>query len=289
MADSEGNITGSNHKSGDTVAIEIACLTKAANLMYGYDFHGFSISVLKRKILAFINKKQMDSISYLQHVILKDKALFLELVAELTINVTQMFRDADVYRTIRDRVLPRFSEYEFLKIWVAGCSSGEEAYSMAILLEELGWYDRTRIYATDISMPVLETAVQRIYEAGRMKENTQNYLKAGGSRAFSDYYTARYDRVRIDKTLQRNIKFAVHNLASEEGFGMMDIILCRNVFIYFKHDLQAKILRLFHRTLNTDGILCLGSGEGLMSLNQPDNYFEAVSSKCRIFRKAEAS
>lgn len=223
----------------------------------------------------------------MQYQILYDKNFFLLLLSQLTVNVTQMFRNPDFYSQLRKIVFPRFKDYPFIKIWIAGCSTGEEAYSIAIALKEERLYDKSQIYATDISIPVLEKAKQGIYPADKMKEYTNNYRKGGGKKSFSEYYTAKYDHAIMDKTLRNNITFADHNLATDSSFGMMDIIFCRNVFIYFTRPLQSHVLGLFNESLSPEGILCLGSQESIMFIEETKNYFKEFCPNKSIYIKKD--
>jgi len=265
--------------------IEIKCLTEAIYQKYGYDFRGYAWDSLKRRVIDILKEMKSENISQMQHQVLYDKSFFLLILSKLTINVTQMFRDPDFYSKLRKIVFPRFKEYPFIKIWLAGCSTGEEAYSIAIALKEEGLYEKSQIYATDISIPVLEKAKQGIYSAGVMKEYTNNYRKGGGKKSFSEYYTAKYDHAIMDKTLHENINFADHNLATDTSFGLMDIILCRNVFIYFTRSLQTRVLRLFNDSMDKGGILCMGSQENIMYTEEATNYFEKLCSDESIYIK----
>ncbi|EIJ41163.1 methylase of chemotaxis methyl-accepting protein [Beggiatoa alba B18LD] len=245
----------------DVQNIEIQLLLQAIYLKYGYDFRNYAKASLKRRIEHRLSKDKISSISLMQHKILYDEEFFSNLLLDLSINVTEMFRDPDFYQAIRKTVIPRLKKFPFLKIWHAGCSTGEEVYSMAILLKEEGLYERTQIYATDMNEVVLRQAKQGIFSMSRLKQYTANYQKAGGTESFSDYYSAHYDHVVMDKTLKENILFSDHNLATDGVFGEMNLIMCRNVMIYFDRDLQNRVFRLFHESLCLGGILCLGSKE----------------------------
>ncbi len=265
--------------------IEIRCLIKAMHLKYGYDFHGFSDTALKPRVLEFMADENIETISQLLHQVINDRVLFLSLVSKLTINVTQMFRNPAFYQILRSDLFEKFRDAQFVKIWLAGCSTGEEAHSVAIALKEEGLYDKSRIYATDISAPVLETAQQGIYNAGLIKDYTKNYIQAGGRGSFAQFYTAAYDHVLMDSSLRENISFAVHNLAADGSFGRMDMILCRNVLIYFTRRLQSRVLSLFYESLNDNGILCLGAGESVISLENADKFFKVLNAENRIYQK----
>ncbi|MFH2059784.1 MAG: protein-glutamate O-methyltransferase CheR [Pseudomonadota bacterium] len=265
--------------------IEIKCLVEAIYQKYGYDFKEYSWDSFKRRVISIQKEQKIDTVSQILHQIIYDKAFFLLLLSKLTVNVTQMFRDPGFYRKLRENIFPRFESYPFIKIWLAGCSSGEEAYSIAIALKEEGLYKKSQIYATDISIPVLEKAKKGIYPAGMMKEYTNNYREGGGKKSLSDYYTAKYDHVIMAKALRENITFADHNLATDTCFGVMDIIFCRNVFIYFTRPLQSRVLRLFSESLGQGGILCLGSQESILFIEGAANCFKELYSKESIYIK----
>ena len=195
-----------------------------------------------------------------------------------------MFRDPLFYKAIRDEIIPIIKTYPFFKIWHAGCSSGEEVYSMAIILKEEGIYDRAQIYATDFNQQVLKKAKEGIYHIDKIKEYTRNYQKAGGVNSFSDYYMAKYDSVILDKSLKKNIVFADHNLVSDSVFGEMNMIVCRNVLIYFNSDLQKNVVKLFEESLRPGGFLCLGSKENL-KLSGSFSDFKVIDDKEKIYKK----
>jgi chemotaxis protein methyltransferase CheR len=243
--------------------IEIQLLLQAIYLKYGYDFRNYAKASIKRRIHHRMNKESIDSISMMQHKVLYDVAFFERLLLDMSINVTEMFRDPNFYLALRKHVIPKLHEQSYIKIWHAGCSTGEEAYSMAILLKEEGLYDKTQIYATDMNEVVLKQAKEGIFSIRKLQQYTSNYQKAGGQEAFSNYYTAHYDHVVMDKSLKENILFSDHNLAVDGVFGEMHLILCRNVLIYFNRELQNRVIGLFYDSLASNGILCLGSKESL--------------------------
>lgn len=264
--------------------IEYKLLLEAIYLAYGYDFRSYSQASLRRRISHHLMMQHVDNISELQGSILRDRIAFSRLLNDLTINVTEMFRDPEFYRAFREKVVPVLKTHPFLKIWHAGCATGEEIYSMAILLQEEGLYDRSHIYATDIDKNVLEKAKKGIFAASSLKKYTQNYQKAGGKADFSDYYTARYDNVIMDAGLKRNVVFADHDLATDQVFGEMQVILCRNVVIYFNKSLQERVFRLFYDSLDMGGALCLGSKESLRFANC-EGAFETIDANNKIYRK----
>jgi chemotaxis protein methyltransferase CheR len=195
-----------------------------------------------------------------------------------------MFRDPSFYVAFRNEVVPALRTYPFTRIWCAGCSTGEEVYSLAIVLQEEGLYDRTRIYATDINEQVLETARSGVFPLDKMKQYTQNYIKAGGTREFSEYYVAAYDSVRFSRALTENVVFAQHNLASDRAFNEFNVIVCRNVMIYFDKALQDRVHQLFYESLATFGMLALGHKESVSFTPFVDSY-EVVDAAERIYRK----
>jgi len=268
----------------ETQNIELQLLLQAIYLKYGYDFRNYAKASIKRRVQHRLIKEGLSSISAMQHELLYDVSFFERLLLDLSINVTEMFRDPSFYLAIRKHVLPELKTYPFLKIWHAGCSSGEEVYSMAILLKEEGLYERTQIYATDMNEVVLKQAKDGIFNISRLKQYTANYQKAGGQESFSDYYTAHYDHVVMEKSLKENILFSDHNLATDGVFGEMNLIMCRNVLIYFNRDLQARAVSLFYDSLCSDGFLCLGSKESIR-FSQYSDQFEDVVREEKIYRR----
>ncbi len=245
----------------DTENIEIELLLEAIFRKYNYDFRGYSRASIKRRLKHRLSLSGFGSLTAMQHELLYNRDFFLLLLRDLSINVTQMFRDPSFYKTLRKSVLPEFANKEVIKIWHAGCSSGEEVYSMAILLQELGLYKKSRIYATDFDETILAKAKEGIYPADLLRAYTENYREAGGVESFADYYLARYERVIMDNSLKKNILFSAHNLVTDGVFGEMDLIFCRNVLIYFNRELQDRVFKLFSDSLCQGGVLCLGSKE----------------------------
>jgi chemotaxis protein methyltransferase CheR len=264
--------------------IEIELLLEAIYLKYGYDFRSYAKASIKRRILRRLSLSGLKTISEMQHGLLYDRKFFETLLLDLSINVTEMFRDPSFYRALRKKVIPELKNRSFVKVWHAGCATGEEIYSMAILLREEGLYEKTQIYATDNNQKVINEAKEGIYPIDNMKQYTRNYQKAGGRTSFSDYYTARYDNAIMRPPLKKNIVFADHNLATDGVFGEMDLILCRNVLIYFSRDLQNRAFGLFRDSLRDDGFLCLGSKESIRFSEYSDD-FEDVVTKEKIYRK----
>jgi chemotaxis protein methyltransferase CheR len=264
--------------------IEIQFLLEAICLKYGYDFRGYAEASLKRRISRNMAFSGYRSIAELQHHVLNDKTCFEKLLLDLSINVTEMFRDPKFYKAFRDHVIPGLRQLPFIKIWHAGCASGEEAYSMAILFHEEGLDRKTRVYATDFNEKILITAREGIYPLEKMQGTTSNYYQAGGKSSFTDYYTARDCDAVIHTSLKKNIVFTHHNLVSEGPFGKMDVILCRNVLIYFDRHLQNRVLCLFNDSLGAAGYLCLGTRESLRYSTCSD-HFENIVPKEKIYRK----
>ena len=268
----------------DNQNIEIQLLLEAVYLKYGYDFRNYAKASIKRRILHRMAMSGIESISEMQYKVLYDVSFFESLLLDFSINVTEMFRDPLFYRALRREVIPVLKTYSYVKIWHAGCATGEEVYSMAILLKEEGLYDRSQIYATDFNQVVLQKAREGIFPIENIKEYTVNYQKAEGKESFSGYYTAKYDSVIINQALKKNILFADHNLVTDGVFGEMNLILCRNVLIYFDKILQNRVIGLFYDSLCRNGFLCLGSKESLMFSEYKSN-FEDVVKEEKIYRK----
>ncbi len=248
-------------KKVDIEQIESDLLLEAIYRRYGYDFRQYGQASVKRRVQHYLAKTNRQTVSGLIHDILYDETVFQALFFNMSITVTEMFRDPWFYLALRKKVIPFLKTFPFVNIWQAGCATGEEVYSLAILLKEEGLYKRTRIYATDFNGVALEKAKARIYPLARMKEYSANYQKAGGKISLADYYRARYQSVIIDSSLQNNVTFANHNLTTDGVFGEMHLILCRNVLIYFNRTLQNRVLSLFRDSLRYNGFLCLGSKE----------------------------
>lgn len=271
----------------DREQIEIDLLLEAVFRCYGYDFRHYSRASLQRRIQQAMTRLHCKTISELTARLIHDPQFFQSMVAEFSITVTEMFRDPAVYQTIREKVVPCLATYPFIKIWHAGCATGEEAYSLAILLTEEGLYDRTTIYATDFNEQALSICKEGIYPLGKLQEYSRNYLKGGGAASFSDYYHAQYNSAIMASSLKRNITFARHNLVTDQVFGEMHLILCRNVLIYFDHVLQDRALQLFDESLVHNGFLCLGSHESLQFSSSSES-FSVFDRAQRIYRKRGA-
>ena len=254
--------------------IELNLLLEAIYRRYGYDFRQYSQASIRRRIQHHLTRTRVGSMSELIAKILYDEALFQSLFFDMSVTVTEMFRDPWFYLVLREKVIPFLKTFPFINVWQAGCSTGEEVYSLAILLEEEGLYKRAHIYATDFNDAVLEKAKTRIYPLERIKGYTINYQKAGGKNSLADYYRAQYQSVIIDASLQENITFANHNLATDSVFGEMHLILCRNVLIYFDRPLQDRVLSIFRDSLLYNGFLCLGSKETIHFSKVKEDFVE---------------
>jgi chemotaxis protein methyltransferase CheR len=267
-----------------TENIELELLLQAIFLQYGYDFRNYSRAHIKRRVLHRMVQAGVKSMSELQHKILHDPLCFDALIRDFSINVTEMFRNPAFYQSLRKEVIPILKTYPFLKIWHAGCSTGEEVYSFAILLKEEGLFERTQIYATDFNPHVIQKAKTGIYPIKNIKEYTANYQQAGGHSSFSDYYHASNESVIFDQSLKKQIVFAVHNLVTDGIFAEVNMIICRNVLIYFNRDLQNKVLQLFDDSLVKGGFIGLGTKETLQFSSVASKY-KTVDSKVKIFKK----
>ena len=265
--------------------IEMRLLLEAVYAKYSHDFRDYSGASLKRRVQHALLQFGCDTISQLQSKVLHDPVVFQQLLEILTIPFSEMFRDPTYWLALRQQVAPLLRTYPSLKVWVAGCATGEEVFSLAILLQEEGLLERTLIYATDINPAVLEKARQGIFSIASVRQHTANYQAAGGKRAFSDYYSAAYNAARFDPDLIRNVTFADHSLATDTVFSETHFISCRNVLIYFNKALQNRAFGLFHESLCHRGFLGLGSKESLDFSHFADR-FEPVAKRDRIFRKA---
>lgn len=264
--------------------IEIRLLVQAIFLRYGHDFRDYAQASLRRRVLQAQQRMGAASISALQERVLHDADAFALLLQYLTVPVSEMFRDPAYFMALRRHVIPVLRTYPSLKVWVAGCSTGEEPYSLAIVLHEEGLLDRTILYATDINHASLEKAKQGIFALDNMQAFTRNYQRAGGTASFSDYYTAAYGGALFDKRLRDSITFADHSLATDSVFSETQLVSCRNVLIYFNRTLQDRALGLFYDSLSRRGFLGLGSKETLDFSAYADR-FEPVSRPDRIYRR----
>lgn len=266
--------------------LEIDLLLEAIIRRYGYDFRNYARSSLKRRILHRMEITNLTSISDMLFPIIHDELFFDDFLRDMSITVTEMFRDAEFYIGVREQIIPLLKTYPFVKIWHAGCATGEEVYSMAVMLHEAGYYDRVQIYATDYNKHSLTVAEDAIYTLKQAEEFEYNYRKSGGKNALSDYYHARYESIKFDNKLKKNIVFAHHNLVTDGVFGEMNLIVCRNVLIYFNRKLQSQVLNLFNCSLCHGGLLCLGNSE-TVDYTDAAGHFEVLSRTNRIYKKID--
>jgi chemotaxis protein methyltransferase CheR len=281
---SGGLPTSPESYSPELERLEVELLLEGVFRHYGFDFRTYAYASLRRRLWKRIQAEGLETISALQQLVLHDAEAMERLLMDLSVNVTAMFRDPSFYASFRERVVPLLRTYPFIRIWHAGCSTGEEVYSMAILLNEEGLYERARIYATDINDSVLQTARSGIFPLEKMQEYTQNYLRAGGTRSFSEYYTAAYEAALFSPALREHVVFAQHNLVTDRSFGEFNVILCRNVMIYFDRTLQARVHELFYHSLPVYGMLALGSKESLR-LSRFEECYEEIDGREKIYRK----
>lgn len=265
--------------------IEIELLLEGIFRNYGFDFRSYAYASIRRRLWKRIEAEGLETVSALQARILHEPPMMEKLLLDLSINVTAMFRDPSFYKAFREHVIPILRTYPFIRLWHAGCATGEEVFSMAILLQEEGLYERCRIYATDINEVVLQKAKEGIFPLDRMQEYTENYIAAGGKRAFSDYYLAKYGGALFSPSLTKNVVFSLHNLVTDRSFAEFNVILCRNVLIYFDKTLQARVHGLFYGSLAKFGVLVLGSKESLR-FSPFEECYEQINGPEKIFRKA---
>jgi len=265
-------------------ATEIRLLLEGIYSHYQLDFREYAPASLRRRLWRRAEAEGLTTISGLQERVLHGPEVMERLLLDLSVNVTGMFRDPSFYAALREKVIPLLRTYPFLRIWNAGCSTGEEAYSVAILLHEEGLLDRSRIYATDINQAVVDKAKYGVFGLERMREYTENYIRAGGRGAFSDYYTSGYEHASFARSLTENVVFARHNLVSDRLFNNFNLILCRNVMIYFGEPLQAKVHDLLYESLETFGVLALGRKETIR-FSKRANCYDELDSEERLYRK----
>jgi chemotaxis protein methyltransferase CheR len=264
--------------------IEIELLLEGIFRRYGFDFRAYAHASLRRRLWKRVEAERLTTISALQARVLHDSEALDRMLLDLSVNVTAMFRDPGFYKEFRATVVPLLRTYPFIRVWHAGCSTGEEVYSTAILLHEEGLLDRARIYATDINDVVLRHARSGIFPLNRMQEYTENYIRAGGTRSFSEYYTAKYDGALFNPMLTKNVVFSQHNLVTDQSFSEFNVIFCRNVLIYFDRTLQQQVHKLFYDSLAMFGILALGSKESLRFSDVEDCY-ERLDAREKIYKK----
>jgi len=260
--------------------VEVELLLEGVYRVYGYDFRQYAPGSIRRRVKHRMEAERLRTVSELQSLVLHDADAMQRLIRDFSIPVTEMFRDPEVFRALRTKVLPTLAALPSFRIWHAGCSTGEEAYSMAIMLREEGLEGRGTIYATDMNEELLEQARRGSYPVGRMKQYTSNYLRSEGRQPFSEYYSVDGDDACIDPTLRKHIVFARHNLATDHSFNEFHLILCRNVLIYFNPWLQARALRLFRESATPGGTLALGTKEAVLQRKD----WEELDSAHRLYK-----
>jgi chemotaxis protein methyltransferase CheR len=270
----------------DAVGIEMDLVLEAIERRYGYDLRGYMPDSMERRLRAALGRSGLAHFGELQHRLLHDPAWFPSLLDQLTVQVSEMFRDPPFYRAFRERVAPVLRTYPTLKIWHAGCSAGEEVYGTAIVLEEEDLYERAQIYATDLSAKALALAKDGVYPQKDVDHFAESYAQAGGTRRFSDYYSAAYERVAMRESLKRNMVFFQHNLVEDYAIGEMNVIFCRNVLFYFEKGLRQRVLGMLAQGLRRGGFLCLGASESLPSA--ASSSFTEFAQSERIFRRVGA-
>jgi chemotaxis protein methyltransferase CheR len=267
---------------------EIDLLLEAIFRRCGYDFRSYARSLVDRRVRQFLSRSGCKTISEMIPRVMHDAEFLTDLVQHFSISVTEMFRDPFVYRAVREKAVPRLRTYPFFKVWHAGCATGEEVYSLAIVLAEEGLLKRATLYATDFNDEALARAREGIYPLNKMREFTQNYHDAGGRASFSEYYYVRHGSAVMSGPLKERIAFANHNLAADGVFSEMHLVFCRNVLIYFSRELQNRVLRLITDSLARGGFLCLGTKEDLQFTDVAACY-ETIDREARLFRKTAGS
>lgn len=271
-------------KVGTTVSDQdLESLIHLIQKVHGFDFGNYTVASLKRRVSRIMDLERLNLFE-LTNKLINDHEYFDHFLTEVTVNITEMFRDPFFYKAVNSQIIPYLQSYQRNKVWSAGCSSGEELYSLTILFTEAGIYDRSFFYGTDVNQLMLEQAKDGIYSLGKMKLYSENFMESGGKNSLSDYYTAKYDAASINRELKKNVLFSVHNLVTDGPFNEFQLILCRNVLIYFDTDLQSKVIDLFYNSLVTFGFLCLGSKE---SIRNPElaSKFKLIDKKNNIYQK----
>jgi chemotaxis protein methyltransferase CheR len=270
----------------DLERLEIGLLLNGLYSWCGYDFRNYAYKSIQRRIWHRVHAEKLSTITGLLEKVLHDSDCLKRLIADFSINVTEMFRDPLFFLSFREKVVPLLRTYPSIRIWHAGCSTGEEVYSMAMLLHEEGLYEKTKIYATDINADVLKTAKAGVFPLENMRKYTNNYITTGGRKAFSDYYTVTNNGVKFHSYLTKNVVFAQHNLVTDSSFNEFHVILCRNVLIYFNKSLQEKVHELFYDSLGMFGILGLGDKETINYTEKADSY-EVISKSEKLYKKVK--
>lgn len=273
-----------NAQEPTDIGKDLQQLLEVIELTFGYDFRHYAKASLKRRVNAFAANYDLNSYAAVQKSIVEDEAMFAELLRHLSVTVSEMFRDPSFYRSFSDHIVPILKTFPFIKIWCAGCARGEEPYSLAILLHEAGLLQKTTLYATDFNNLALETAKRGIFPAHNVKKYIDNYNKFGGKADFADYYVAKYDAIKLADFLRDSITFAHHNLVTDASIGEMNVILCRNVMIYFDESLTNQVLTMFTQSLRVHGYLCIGTKESLQYTSVTQDY-DVIDQAMKIYKK----
>jgi chemotaxis protein methyltransferase CheR len=272
-------------RTADIETMEIELLLEGVFRLYGADFRNYALASLRRRIWNAVRNEKLSTISALQERVLHDPSSMERFLLQMSVSVTSVFRDPAFYQAVREKVIPHLKTYPFARIWHAGCATGEEVYSMAILLHEEGLYERARIYATDMNAVVLEKAREGIFSVETLPEYEENYRAAGGKAELSDYYTAKYDSAIFRQSLRKNIVFAEHNLVTDSSFNEFNVVFCRNVMIYFNSNLQRRVHELLYASLRRFGILALGRKESLRGATPHETHYEELDAREKLYRK----
>ncbi|MCI5141904.1 MAG: protein-glutamate O-methyltransferase CheR [Candidatus Electrothrix sp. ATG1] len=268
----------------DIEQIEINLLLDAVQQRYGYDFRNYARASIERRVRSLCRSNGCRYLSEILPELLRDASYLEKIIREFSVTVTEFFRDPFVYQSIREQVVPMLKTYPYIKVWVAGCATGKEAYSIAILLMEEGLYDRSIVYGTDFNDIALEQAKKGSYPLDRVKTFAENYQQAGGTAALTDYFTLSEESCVVKEEVKKNITFANHNLVTDNVFGEMHLILCRNVLIYFNKMLQKRALNIFRDSLVFGGFFCLGSKESLR-FSGLEEELKVINERTRIYQK----
>ncbi len=263
---------------------ELELLLEAIYKQYGHDYRDYSRAHIRRRLNNHMRLAGYDTMADLQELVLNDRNRASALLQDLSITVTEMFRDPDFYRAVREKVVPMLRTWSHIRIWHAGCSTGEEVYSMAILLKEAGLYERARIYATDMNPKALERAAEGIYPLDKIRGYSRNYQRSGAAGSFAEHCLAGYGSAIMDQSLKKNIVWAEHNLVTDSDFAEVQMVVCRNVMIYFNRKLQHRVHAMFKKSLVNGGILCLGAKESIEHTDQHQNY-TAIDQRHKIYKK----
>jgi len=262
---------------------ELEGLTHLIKKVHGFDFANYTVASLKRRISRIMDLQKLSYFD-LSNQLINDHDYFDYFLAEVTVNITEMFRDPPFFKSVKEKIVPYLKSYQHIKVWSSGCSTGEELYSLAILFTEAELYDRCFFYGTDINQDVLMQAKDGIYDLQKMKQYSENFIETGSTSSLSNYYTAKYDAVSINRSLKKNVLFSVHNLVSDGPFNEFQLITCRNVLIYFNAELQSRVIKLFYDSLVNFGFLCLGSKESIRN-NELAKKFKLIDKKYNIYQK----